>query len=214
VLAPALQPTQGTRVSDPGLPTALRWGVVLPELPPRPGLPLQPDELYELLAAIRRQYRLHWTGIHGVGHWARVLDAGLRLASVTGADREVVALFALFHDACRRNDGYDPQHGARGADLAASLVGPRFEGRTHQFELLLEACTHHTGGRTDADVTVATCWDADRLDLLRVGIHPSPRKLCTAAARDPALIAWANDRAVRDHVPGFARDGWLTVSPA
>ena len=115
MLAPALQPTQGTRVSDPGLPTALRWGVVLPELPPRCGLPLQPDELYELLAAIRRQYRLHWTGIHGVGHWARVLDAGLRLASVTGADPEVVALFALFHDACRRNDSHDPRHGARGA---------------------------------------------------------------------------------------------------
>jgi uncharacterized protein len=44
---------------------------------------------------------------------------------------------------------------------------------------------------TEADVTVQTCWDADRLDLGRIGIKPEPRFLCTAAAQDPALIEWA-----------------------
>jgi uncharacterized protein len=176
---------------------------------PAPDIPIPDGLLHELLRAIRRQYRLCWTGIHGIGHWARVLDTGLRLASVTGADPEVVTLFALFHDACRRNDSHDPRHGARDAELAASLVGSHFDGRPCQLELLLEACAHHTEGNTDAEVTVATCWDADRLDLLRVGIRPLPRKLCTDAARDPGLIAWANDRAIRDHLPKFARDGWL-----
>jgi uncharacterized protein len=174
-----------------------------------PDLPIPDRLLDELLAAIRRQYRLSWTGIHGVGHWARVLDTGLRLASVSGADHEVVAFFALFHDACRRNDNHDPRHGVRGAELAATILGPHFAGRPRQLELLLEACTHHTEGRTDAEVTVATCWDADRLDLLRVGIMPSPRRLCTDAARDAALLAWANERAGRDHLPAFARAGWL-----
>jgi len=178
-------------------------------IPPRPESPLDGDQLRQLLGAIRRQYRLSWTGIHGVGHWARVLDTGLRLASVTGADPEVVGCFALFHDACRANDGYDPRHGARGAELAASLLGPRLGCAPARLALLLEACTHHTEGRTDAGVTVATCWDADRLDLLRVGIEPSPRKLCTDAARDPAILAWANDRALRNHVPDFARHDWL-----
>jgi uncharacterized protein len=181
-------------------------------IPPRPELPIAGDRLRELLGDIRRQYRLSWLGIHGVGHWARVLDTGLRLASVTGADPEVVCLFALFHDACRTNDGYDPRHGARGAELAAALLGPQLASAPHRLALLLEACTHHTEGRTDADVTVATCWDADRLDLIRVGIRPSPRKLCTAAARDLAMLDWANDRAVRNHVPRFARDGWLSIN--
>lgn len=188
---------------------ALRWGVAGHTIPPRPELPLADEQLRELLGDIRRQYRLSWHGSHGVGHWARVLDTGLRLASVTGADPEVVGLFALFHDACRANDGHDPRHGARGAELAAALVGPRLQAAPERLALLLEACTHHTEERADADVTVATCWDADRLDLLRVGIHPSPRKLCTDAACDPAMLAWANDRAVRGHLPKFARDGWL-----
>ena len=180
-------------------------------IPPRLEIPLHDDQLHELLDAIRCQYRLSWTGIHGVGHWARVLDTGLRLASVTGADPGVVSLFALFHDACRENDAHDRDHGARGAGLASSLVGSRFEGRPDRLGLLLDACTRHTDGIRQADVTVATCWDADRLDLLRVGITPSPHRLCTDAARDPAMLAWANGRASRQHVPAFARDGWLTA---
>jgi uncharacterized protein len=183
--------------------------VSAPAIPPRLEVPLQPDELYQLLGAIRRQYRLSWHGIHGVGHWARVLDTGLRLASLTGADPEVVSCFALFHDACRANDGYDPRHGARGAELAATLAGTRFEGRPELLRTLVRACTLHTDGRLDEDATVGTCWDADRLDLLRVGIEPSPRKLCTAAARDSGVLAWANDRACRNYVPSFARGGWL-----
>ena len=39
-----------------------------------------------LLDAIRRQYRLDWHGIHGVGHWQRVHTIGLKLAALSGAD--------------------------------------------------------------------------------------------------------------------------------
>jgi uncharacterized protein len=46
-------------------------------------------------------------------------------------------------------------------------------------------------------VTVQTCWDADRLDLGRVGKHPHPRYLCTPAARDREVIEWAYRRSVR-----------------
>jgi hypothetical protein len=35
----------------------------------------------------------------------------------------------------------------------------------------------------DGDITVQTCWDADRLDLPRVGIQPLPQFLCTEAAK-------------------------------
>jgi uncharacterized protein len=45
-------------------------------------------------------------------------------------------------------------------------------------------------------VTVSTCWDADRLDLGRVGIEPHPDYLCTAEARHPETIAAAHGRAL------------------
>ncbi|MBT5083254.1 MAG: hypothetical protein HOM62_22025 [Rhodospirillaceae bacterium] len=49
----------------------------------------------------------------------------------------------------------------------------------------------------DADITVQTCWDADRLDLGRAGIVPDPRYLCTDAAKEPRMIEWAHNRATK-----------------
>ena len=174
--------------------------------------PFTPEHIRDILRAIRDQYVLSWTGIHGVVHWARVLENGLSIADETGADREVVALFALFHDACRLNDDHDPGHGERGAKLAESFQDRLFHIHNRQLALLIEACTLHTRGGTDADPTVMTCWDADRLDLLRAGITPAPRKLCTDAARDPKLLEWANNRSRHNHTPSFARDDWLILT--
>ncbi len=67
-----------------------------------------------------------------------------------------------------------------------------------ELDLLQEACRGHSEGWTEADITVMTCWDADRLDLGRVGIIPDPTRLCTAAARDRATIEWAFARSLRD----------------
>ena len=162
----------------------------------------------ELIKAIRREYRLPWRGIHGAGHWARVLENGVRLASLTGAHLEVVTLFAVFHDSRRVNEGYDPEHGRRGADLAAALRGTLFVLDDDAFELLRTACIHHTDGKTMADVSVQTCWDADRLDLGRVGIKPHPKRLCTKAAKDPAVIAWAYERSVSGSIPEIVGRDW------
>jgi uncharacterized protein len=69
-----------------------------------------------------------------------------------------------------------------------------------ELDLLALACEQHSEGRVQGDVTVLTCWDADRLDLGRVGQRPDPRRLCTAAAHDPRLIEWAFRRSrVRRH---------------
>ncbi|RMF87805.1 MAG: HD domain-containing protein [Nitrospirae bacterium] len=155
----------------------------------------------ELLGAILEGYALDPWGIHGLPHWGRVLETGLRLAARTGADPRVVALFALFHDARRLNDGHDPDHGRRGAQLARRLRGRYLHLEDPAFRLLAAACTHHTAGRTEGDLTLRTCWDADRLDLWRVGIEPRPERLCTAAARDPELRAWARGRSLANHMP-------------
>jgi uncharacterized protein len=158
-----------------------------------------------LVHAILGGYCLPVDGIHGIYHWARVLENGLRLAAVTQAKTEIVTLFALFHDSRRVNEDHDPGHGRRGAELAAALRGTLFQLSDEDFELLATACAYHTDGLTEGDITVQTCWDADRLDLGRVGITPEPAYLCTEYARTPELIRWANERALAEVVPDFTR---------
>jgi uncharacterized protein len=158
-------------------------------------------------------YRLHLGGTHGPAHWARVLENGRRLSAVTGADILVVELFALFHDVRRCNEGLDPGHGARGGRLADELRDLMPEVGDAQMALLCEACALHTKGLTDAEVTVQTCWDADRLDLGRVGIRPRAGRLCTAAAADPETIEWAYKRGWAGFIPRLLRDEWSLALP-
>lgn len=150
----------------------------------------------ELLQTLRREYRLNWDGVHGYAHWLRVRQNGLRLAEMTGANPRVVELFAFLHDICRQNDIVDHGHGQRAADFAAGLPYVRALLSPEEMDLLQQACTGHTRGQTEADLTVQVCWDADRLDLGRIGIHPEPRFLCTQAARQPEIIAWAYRRSL------------------
>ena len=162
-----------------------------------------------ILTRILEGYRLPVRGCHGVTHWARVLENGLRLAEHTGANVEVVTLFALFHDSRRQNDIWDPGQCFRGAQLALSLRGESLISLSDaDFKLLFHACEHHTEGRIDGDITVQTCWDADRLDLGRVGVWPHPAKLCTEAARSTAMIDWALARSQTALEPEFVRKTW------
>lgn len=162
-----------------------------------------------LIHAILERYPLPWYGTHGVSHWARVYENGLRLAKATNARVAIVQLFAVLHDSKRVNEAVDVGHGRRGAEFAASLQGTYFDLTDEDFKLLYEACAYHTDGKTDGDITVQTCWDADRLDLARAMIHPKPRRLCTDAAKNPEIISWANQRSLTSVVPGFVYSDWL-----
>ena len=148
-----------------------------------------------LLAAVRRQFRLDWGGVHGAPHWARVRLNGLAIAARSGARIDVIELFAFFHDSCRHNDYGDRRHGSRAVDFAHALRGELFQIDSAGFDLLAEACRTHSDGGMTGDLTVRACWDADRLDLWRVGITPDPRRLATAEARDEAVFAQAQQRA-------------------
>ena len=162
---------------DPEAPLAVDCGKVL---------------THALVARIRSQFQLHWKGIHGAPHWARVRRIGLELAEETGAEPVVVELFAFLHDSRRRNDDYDPRHGLRAANFAAELYEAGDLDHCGlddgAMDRLMVACLDHSEGRMEGHPTVQTCWDADRLDLGRVGIRPDPRRLCTAAARQAARI--------------------------
>jgi uncharacterized protein len=124
--------------------------------------------------------------VHGPDHWQRVLHTGLSLAGDAGADAIVVALFALLHDVCREDDGADPEHGRRAAELIATMQGDFFQLTLAQLEALQAACRLHTAGKRSLDATIGACWDADRLDLGRVGTTPDPKFMSTAAGRKRA----------------------------
>jgi len=155
----------------------------------------------ELIKTILSEYKLPLDGIHGLSHWARVMEYGLKLAEMNGADPVVVALFAVFHDCRRLNESRDNEHGKRGGDFANSLRGRFISISNNQFDLLYYACSYHTTGKTEGDITVRTCWDSDRLDLNRVGIITDPNRLCTDEAKKPDILEWAIERAGNKVIP-------------
>ena len=149
-----------------------------------------------------------------MAHWAHVLENGLRPANVTGADIEIVQLFAVFHDPKRVKETSDPDHGRFRVEFAAELRGQVFDLSDHAFNLLYRACSGHTTHeRTHPDITIQTCWNADRLDLWRVGVTPHPSPRCTDAAKDPAMLKWSDGRASFGIVPSFVMKEWGTTWP-
>ena len=164
--------------------------------------------LKPLIRAILAEYALPLDGYHGVAHWARVLENGCRLAQETGANLEIVRLFAILHDSQRRNEGGDPEHGPRAAEFALTIRGELFELPDQEFVLLHRACAGHPHERTHPDVTIQTCWDADRLDLGRVGVVPHPSRLCTEVAKRPDVLKWADGRACFRLVPAIVKEEW------
>jgi uncharacterized protein len=152
----------------------------------------------QVVQAAKDRFVLDLHGIHGVPHWQRVRENGVRIAKHCGANRLIVELFAYLHDCCREDDRSDPGHGERAAAFTESLRGTLIHLGEEEFALLHEAVRDHELGRTRGDVTVLTCWDADRLDLGRVHRRPDPRYLGTEYARRNATIEWAFRRSRGD----------------
>lgn len=143
-------------------------------------------EFDELIRTASNQFQLGPQSDHGPFHWRRVEQNGLWLPTRTGADTLVIRLFAWLHDAKRENEYTDPDHGRRGAEYATSLRGKLFDLDDSAFESLVFACAGHTDEQFSPDPTIGTCWDADRLDLGRVGMIPSPDYMSTAFGKEVA----------------------------
>ncbi|MHC4953405.1 MAG: HD domain-containing protein [Planctomycetota bacterium] len=150
--------------------------------------------MHTLIEAAKARFPMSLDGIHGLSHWQRVKENGLAIALHTGANPVAVEAFAFLHDCCRESDGTDPHHGPRAAAFARSLLGKALILAGEEFAHLEEAIQNHTQGRRSRHPLIATCWDADRLDLGRVGVRPHPRFLSTDHARLPETIRWAYTR--------------------
>lgn len=124
--------------------------------------------------------------LHGEGHWKCVAWTGISLAhQTTHADAEIAFLFGLFHDSQRRDDGSDPDHGRRAAMLVQRMNDPFLSLSDARLSALVDACAGHVDGRVSGDPTIGVCWDADRLNLCRLGMVADHRYLSSAAAKRP-----------------------------
>ena len=142
----------------------------------------------KLIENIRRYVHAQWTlgSLHGVRHWDRVYENGQKLLTPE-VNPLVVGLFAYLHDSCRQNDGYDLEHGPRAAAFIDTIRKSHLaEVSDQDIELLKEACRLHTTTPKTGNPTIDTCFDADRLDLWRVGITPDPERLATEKGKEIA----------------------------
>jgi len=150
----------------------------------------------ELIDLIIGQFKLDLDSVHGISHWRRVREIGDYLAKQTGADIEVITLFAYLHDSKRESENDEPYHGLRAMVFMDDLYKKGLLGNlsTGQWMQLMIACTFHClPNEKSDDITVQTCWDADRLDLWRVGIVPQMQFLNTDfAKREEVINLWSH----------------------
>ncbi len=132
---------------------------------------------------VMSKFRLGLGSIHGYDHWTTVQGYGVKIARADDATMSVVKLFAILHDSCRLDDNTDPEHGPRAAEYAKEMRGRLFDIGDEHFDRLYYACKWHAHGMISKDTTIGACWDADRLDLGRVGIVPNVSLFSTWTGR-------------------------------
>ena len=130
---------------------------------------------------------------HGLPHWQRVERNGIILSTEVqngvayireDINIKVIRMFAYLHDKCRLNNGSDLEHGIRAANMLSSIKNTILQDLTDEdFSLLEKACRLHTTELRTGNLTIDTCFDADRLDLERVGIIPYHNKMATINGR-------------------------------
>jgi len=164
----------------------------------------------DVLAALEPFRRFRST-LHGPAHWARVHRFALVLAAqlkLPRPQRYCVEVFAWLHDLARVDDGGGRQHAIDGAEQVRTFASQVFPALSEDQVFIVKlAIRHHSDGLT-ADVaahqglfsncawptdlalnTVACCWDADRLDLLRLGREPLNQYMSTPFWRDILPLA-------------------------
>lgn len=145
----------------------------------------------DILKKIMDQHKLDIFGLHGMLHWMRVRDIGLRISKANGASKSIIRYFAILHDSCREDEGHDKDHGRRSATYARRNR-KMIDLSDSEFETLIAAIEGHTDGKVSNDINIGTCWDADRLDLGRVGIRVQPQYISTDVVKnDKELYEWA-----------------------
>ncbi len=139
--------------------------------------------------------------IHGARHWAHVACLGRKLAEqndLDGASLRCINAFGWTHDLWRTHDGSGNEHAQDGGihflNLDCDLIQQLSEAEQ---QLVARAIRYHSDGYIACEAydlglfdgidlpeqwvidTVGCCWDADRLDLNRLGSEPKAELMST-----------------------------------
>ena len=142
----------------------------------------------KVVREVRKYVLSRWTlsELHGISHWDRVYENGQKLMTPE-VNPLVVALFAYLHDSCREDDWADIEHGSRAAEWIDTIRESHLrEVSDEEIEMLKKACRLHTTVQKTGNPTIDACFDADRLDLWRIGITPDPERLATEKGKEIA----------------------------
>jgi uncharacterized protein len=145
-------------------------------------------DFHDLWQLVAGQFHSPGYSVHGPDHWRRVERNGSCLQPAPEPISRSFVYSLSFTTVAAVNDGGIKVTVHVGAEYAATLRGVAYELSDDRFEILHYACVWHTDGDHHADPTIATCWDADRLDLGRVGIIPSPEFMSTDFGREIAAF--------------------------
>lgn len=106
-------------------------------------------------------------GIHGSGHWERVLCFAEKILKGEGIESREVLIAALMHDIGREKDNNNPEHGERGARIARKILEEMNPGIN--IDLVCDMIRRHNDP-TDGDyIELMILKEADRLDMYRMG---------------------------------------------
>lgn len=154
------------------------------------------DNLKRIESFAKERFSLGPDSYHGLAHWKRVLDNGMYLTSRLNLNTDFIHHFAWLHDCCRENESFDPDHGDRAAVFAKTLYKKEIQLKQELFDKLLFALENHNRGMVSDDLQIGVCWDADRLELGRVGIYPDSKYMSTPLGKKEGLIDLCYERSI------------------
>ncbi|HBG14571.1 MAG TPA: hypothetical protein DDW96_04515 [Synergistaceae bacterium] len=119
--------------------------------------------------------------LHGIPHLRRVAILSGRLSKAVGEDVESAVVMGFLHDSARKNDGNDIEHAHDSAILARELIERFFPHL--DVDRICDAIEGHADGEVTKDPLTACLWDADRLELKRIGRTIDTELLSTKVAK-------------------------------
>ena len=148
--------------------------------------------------------------LHGISHLRRVAILSGRLANAVGEDVESAIVMGFLHDCARRNDKNDIDH-ARDSEVLARGLIERFYSHL-DVDRICEAIAGHADGDVTSDPFTGCLWDADRLELKRIGRTIDLDLLSTKVAK---RLARRRQQGVkfREHVPQGRKPEGLFLVP-
>ena len=147
----------------------------------------------KIIEYIKNRSKFFDSLLHGLKHWKNVEKIGHHLANINGTDKELITLFAYIHDLGRENEDEDVGYGERSVTILEDLYNKKIINiKPEKYQKLIYACRNHDSKTAQSDdLNIQTCWDADRLDLWRIGIEPNPKFLFTKEAKNPEITRLA-----------------------